>query len=75
MDPVVFTGRMTVEELKYDRPQEYRTVVERGELDRHLVDPIPVATERALKVFGMLALAFGLTLIVLILYAMLFGYR
>jgi predicted CXXCH cytochrome family protein len=75
MDPVVFTGRMTVEELKYDRPEEYRTVVERGELDRRLVDPIPVATERAFKVFGMLALAFGLTLIVLILYAMLFDYR
>jgi hypothetical protein len=75
MDPVIFTGRMTVEELKYDKPGEYQALVDRGELDAHLVDAIPPATERGFKVFGFIALGVGLTLIVLIVYAMLFGYR
>jgi len=75
MDPVIFTGRMTVEELKYDKPAEYQAMVERGALEGRLVDPIPAATERLFKVFGFAALAIGLTLIVLIVYTMLFGYR
>jgi cytochrome b subunit of formate dehydrogenase len=75
MDPVIFTGRMTVEELKYDKPGEYRALVEAGALEAQLVEPIAAPTERAARVFGLLALAIGLTLIALILYAMLFGYR
>jgi cytochrome b subunit of formate dehydrogenase len=75
MDPVIFTGRMTVEELRYDKPAEYRALVEAGALEGQLVDPIPPATERTFKAFGFVALAVGLTLIVLIVYTMLFGYR
>jgi cytochrome b subunit of formate dehydrogenase len=75
MDPVIFTGRMTLKELQYDKPGEYQALVDRGALEAHLVDPIAAATERGFKVFGMLALAVGLTLIVLIVYAMIFGYR
>ena len=75
MDPVIFTGRMTVAELEYDKPGEYQALVERGALEAHLVDPIPPATERGFKVFGFIALGVGLTLIVLILYTMLFAYR
>ncbi|MGB5627697.1 MAG: hypothetical protein WBM61_18340 [Woeseiaceae bacterium] len=75
MDPVIFTGLVTVDELKYDKPGEYEAMVESGELAQHLVDPYPAAKERGLKIFGAVALTFGLLLLILIVYTMLFGYR
>jgi len=75
MDPVIFTGRVTIEELKYDKPDEYRHMVETGRLEEHLVDPFPKPVERGARIFGFVALFVGLTLIALIVYAMLFGYR
>ena len=75
MDPVIFTGRMTVEELKYDKPDEYERMVASGKLEEHLVDPFPRQAEKAIRVFAYVTLTIGLTLIVLIVYSMLFGYR
>ena len=75
MDPVIFTGRVTVDELKYDKPREYEELVASGELEEHLVAPFPKPAERGARVFGFLALAIGLSLLVLIVYAMLFSYR
>jgi len=75
MDPVIFTGRVPLEEFKRDKPREYEELVARGELEAHLVEPYPKKVERAAKVFGFTALAVGLTLIALIIYSMLFGYR
>jgi cytochrome b subunit of formate dehydrogenase len=75
MDPVIFTGRMTLEELKHDKPDEYEQLVREGRLDEHLVEPMPRSVERGFKVFGFAALGVGLLLIVLIVYAMFFGYR
>jgi cytochrome b subunit of formate dehydrogenase len=75
MDPVIFTGRVPLEELKKDKPREYERLLASGELDETLVDPYPAGLERAFKIFGFTALAVGLTLIGLIVYSMLFGYR
>jgi cytochrome b subunit of formate dehydrogenase len=75
MDPVIFTGQIPVDELKYDKPGEYEAMVESGELEQHLQDPYPAGKERGLKIFGAAALAFGLILLSLIVYTMLFGYR
>ncbi|MCW9078364.1 MAG: cytochrome C, partial [Gammaproteobacteria bacterium] len=75
MDPVIFTGQIPVDELKFDKPGEYEALVESGELDNHLEDPYPESKVRGLKIFGMLALTFGLVLLGLIIYTMLFGYR
>jgi cytochrome b subunit of formate dehydrogenase len=75
MDPVIFTGRVSIAELKYDKPEEYERLVAAGALERYLVDPFPKPIERGFKIFGFLALGIGLTLIALIVYAMLFGYR
>jgi cytochrome b subunit of formate dehydrogenase len=75
MDPVIFTGRVPIEELKKDKPREYERLAASGELDDTLVDPYPTRLERAFKIFGFTALAVGLTLIALIVYSMLFGYR
>jgi cytochrome b subunit of formate dehydrogenase len=75
MDPVIFTGRLTLEELKHDKPDEYAELVRTGRLEQHLVPPMAAPVERAFRVFGFFALGVGLTLILLIVYAMLFAYR
>ncbi len=75
MDPVIFTGRVPLDELKYDKPAEYEAMLKSGELEEHLVDQYPPAKEKALKIFGFMALSFGLILLGLIIYTMLFGYR
>jgi len=75
MDPVIFTGLVPLDELKYDKPGEYEAMLESGELEQHLVDPYPAGKERGLKIFGAFALTFGLVLLALIVYTMLFGYR
>jgi len=75
MDPVIFTGRVTLDELKHDKPREYEEMLARGELAARLVEPFPKPVERGLKAFGFGALAVGLTLIGLIVYAMVFQYR
>ncbi len=75
MDPVIFSGRISVEELKYDKPGEYEAMVKSGELENHLVKAFPEGKERGVRIFGFAALAFGLVLLSLIIYTMLFGYR
>ncbi len=75
MDPVIFTGRVPLEELKADKPREYEDLVESGELDKLLVEPYPEKLETGFKVFAFSALGIGLTLIGLILYSVLFGYN
>jgi cytochrome b subunit of formate dehydrogenase len=75
MDTVIFTGRMTVEELKADRPREYRRLVETGELEKNLTFPLPPIVIKAIKVFGTIALVIGISLIILVIYAEVFGYK
>jgi cytochrome b subunit of formate dehydrogenase len=75
MDTVIFTGRMTVEELKTDRPREYQDLVDSGKLEENLTEPLPPTVVKALKIFGAVALIIGLSLILLVIYAEVFGYR
>jgi len=75
MDIVVFTGRMTVEELQEDKPEEYDALVSSGKLDEHLVEPYPPIVIRAIRVFGWTALTLGFSIVVWIIYAMVFAYR
>ena len=75
IDTVIFTGGVPLEELKADRPREYRQLVESGELERlFMPEPVPLA-RRMWRRFGFTALGIGLFLILLMLYAMLFVYR
>ena len=71
----MFHGAMTLEELEYDKPGEYKRLKKAGELDDHIVTSPRKNTERMAKFGGFLALAIGLTLIALIIFTMLFGYR
>ncbi|RMD82694.1 MAG: cytochrome C, partial [Candidatus Dadabacteria bacterium] len=75
IDTVIFTGRVTVEELRYDKPAEYERLVEQEVLEAHLAAPVPEPVERGFRIFGFAALAVGLSLIGLIVYAMLVSYR
>jgi cytochrome b subunit of formate dehydrogenase len=75
MDLVIFTGRMPLEEFREDKPGEYAELVRRGTLEAHLVEPYPPIVIRAIRAFGWTALAVGFTIVVWILYAMLFAYR
>jgi len=75
MDTVVFTGRMSVEELKMDKPAEYEELVRTGRLEQYLVDPYPPVVIKAARAFGWTALAIGFSIVLWILYAMIFAYR
>ncbi len=71
MDLVIFTGRVSVEELKHERPAEYERLVSEDRLAEVMTDP----PSRGLKTFGRLigtiAVCIGLTVATLAIYALL----
>jgi cytochrome b subunit of formate dehydrogenase len=75
MDPVIFIGRVPLEEFKIDRPREYEELVASGKLESRLCGPPTPEQLRFWRLFGFTALAIGLTLDALIVYAMIFAYR
>lgn len=75
MDIVIFTGRMTLEELKHDKPAEYEELVKNEKLENFLVEPYQSIVTRAVRVFGWIALSIGFSITVWIVYAMIFAYR
>jgi cytochrome b subunit of formate dehydrogenase len=75
IDTVIFTGGMPLEEFKRDRPREHAELLASGELERELMPaPLPLI-EKTWRRIGFAALAIGLSLIGLILYAALVEYR
>jgi hypothetical protein len=75
MDIVIFSGRMPLEEFRRDKPSEYEALVRSGELERYLVEPYPPIVIRTIRVFGWTALGLGFSIIIWIIYAMVFAYR
>lgn len=75
MDIVVFTGRMPVEEFKRDKPAEYEALVASGELEKYLVEPYQPIVIKAIRIFGWTALTIGFSIVIWIIYAMLFSYN
>jgi cytochrome b subunit of formate dehydrogenase len=75
MDIVVFTGRMPVEEFARDKPAEYEELVRSGRLEDCLVEAYPPIVVRSIRAFAWTALAIGFSMVVWIIYAMLFAYR
>ena len=67
MDMVIFTGRVTEEELRHERPAEYARLVESGDLAT-VTEPTP-STLTIGRVVGSLAVATGLILVGLIVFA------
>jgi len=75
MDVTIFTGYMAVAELKRDKPKEYEALVAAGKLEENLVEPYPSIVVRTVRAFAWTALALGFSIVVWIIYAMLFAYR
>ena len=75
MDITIFTGRMKITELKRDKPREYEELMMSGHLEQHLADPHPPIVVKTIRVFAWIALFIGFSIIVWIIYAMVFAYR
>lgn len=75
MDTTIFTGHMRLAELKRDKPLEYEQLLASGRLQEHLVDPQPAVVVKTIRVFAWIALLIGFSVIVWIIYAMVFAYR
>jgi len=76
MDKVIFTGLVPLEEYKDDRPEEYKRLLESGELESKLVkQKISGKFDKFISYMGMAFLLTGLLLTALIIYSMLFGYK
>jgi len=69
VDDVMFTGCLPEEELRHERGEEYARLVATGEIEKLRV-PVPPKSHRRFAVAaGLLAMAIGTTLVVLIILA------
>ena len=75
MDTTIFTGHMPLAELKRDKPLEYEKLVASGQLEEHLEEPQPEIVVSTIRVFAWIALSIGFSIVVWIIYAMLFAYK
>jgi cytochrome b subunit of formate dehydrogenase len=75
MDTTIFTGHLPLAELKRDKPVEYEALVASGRLEERLEEPQPEIVVRTIRVFAWIALGIGFSIVVWIIYAMLFAYR
>jgi predicted CXXCH cytochrome family protein len=76
MDKVIFTGLVPLEEYKQDRPHEYEAMKTSGNLKKVVQkDNIPEKWEKVVYIIGFTFLSFGIILILLIIYSVLFGYQ
>jgi cytochrome b subunit of formate dehydrogenase len=66
LDRVMFTGTMTLDELKHEHPLQYRRLYESGELEKHLVDPPSQTFVNLSSVLGFVLIVIGLTLLTLV---------
>jgi cytochrome b subunit of formate dehydrogenase len=71
MDTVIFTGRLTLEELRHERPDEFARLEREGLLDAVRVGPADPWVLRLGRIIGTLAVTTGLIIVSLILYAVL----
>jgi cytochrome b subunit of formate dehydrogenase len=69
LDPVIFVGSMPLARFQEERPLEYQRMVERGELEDLLVAPPTRQELRRARIFGFSAVAVGVSLVFLILWA------
>ncbi|MBT8104509.1 MAG: hypothetical protein HKP05_02625 [Woeseiaceae bacterium] len=71
MDLVIFTGKMSLERFKAERPLEYERMVEDGTLEDHLVDAPTPRQRRDAYIFGSVFLFTGIMLAIFIVWALL----
>lgn len=67
MDPVIFTGRLHLEELQHERPLEYQRLIAENRLDELRIKPQTRWLTITGYAFGYTALSIGIILLVLIM--------
>jgi hypothetical protein len=65
-DVVMFTGTQSLEEFRHDHPAQYQRMAASGELQKLLVDAPSRPMTRGSKILGLILIAIGLTLLVLV---------
>jgi hypothetical protein len=71
IDTVIFTGRATADYMKEEHGLEYERASRAGTLDDRVTGPASRAAYLWSVVMGFTALAIGVALIILVLYALL----
>ncbi|MBK9442383.1 MAG: hypothetical protein IPN53_14210 [Comamonadaceae bacterium] len=66
LERVMFTGTVTLDDLKHDHPLQYKRLLESGELEKHLVDAPSPAMYKASTILGFTLIVMGLTLLTLV---------
>ncbi|MDD2923785.1 cytochrome C [Rhodoferax sp.] len=66
LDRVMFTGTVTLEELRHEHPLQYQRLLDSGELEQHLVDAPSPAMVQAATVLGFVLIVAGLILLTLV---------
>jgi len=69
MDTVIFTGRVTLDEMRTERPDELARLQRTGQLAAATTDRAPDWVLRLGRTIGVVAVVIGLTLVALIAYA------
>ncbi len=72
IDTVMFSGQQTIEELRHERPEEFKELIRTRQIRRKLVKPIPRYLEATGRWLGLGALVLGIVLVVLIFYSVIF---
>jgi len=67
MDPVIFTGTLSVKELEHERPLEYQRLREENKLIDYAAEPQPTWLTDAGILFGFALVAIGFFLLILII--------
>jgi len=67
MDPVIFTGRLSVEELQHERPLEYQRLKDTNRLEQNTAEPQAAWLTDIGIIFGFLMVLIGFALLVLII--------
>jgi len=67
LDPVIFTGRISKEELEYERPEEYERLKREGLLETAERGPASLGLRIVSRIVGFAALALGIFIIVLVI--------
>jgi cytochrome b subunit of formate dehydrogenase len=76
LDPVIFTGVVPLDEYRKDRPEEYQYLKDAGQLKKVMrFKELAPKKMLAIRIFGFSLLAIGISLVLLIIYSMLFGYK
>ena len=70
MDDVIFTGRISLEEMQDERPEEYERLLASGELEGLRTEPTPEWLWNFARIIGFTALTIGVAAIILIIAAL-----